>query len=267
MDLRKRELAPLLPAAWELVDHEAARVLKLHLAGRKLVDFRGPLGWELAAINTGRLRLLEPAPAADVSASLRLVQPLVEIRTPIHLDLAELDAVGRGAVDPDLADVVRAAERAARFEDGAIFNGLPAAGLEGIVGASPHRPVSVATPDAWPRAVVEAKEVLRTAGIDGPYAIALGPKAYDEVSAASEDGYPLLERIERQLVEGPIVWTPALQGGVLLSTRGGDFELTVGQDMSIGYERHDQRTVELFLTESFTFRVLERAAAVALRRG
>lgn len=266
MDLRKRELAPILPAAWDLIDHEATRVLKLHLAGRKLVDFRGPFGWEHAAVNTGRLRPLDPEPAAGVSAGLRQVQPLVELRTSIRLDLAELDAVGRGTVDPNLEDVVRAAERAARFEDDAIFNGLAAAALEGIRPASPHKPVIVAAAGAWPRAVVEAKEVLRSAGIDGPYAIALGPKAYDEVAAASEDGYPLLKRIERQLVEGPIVWTPALEGGVLLSTRGGDFELTVGQDMSIGYEGHHGRVVELFLTESFTFRVLERAAAVALRR-
>lgn len=275
MDLLKRELAPILPAAWELIDHEATRVLKLHLAGRKLVDFRGPFGWEFAAVNTGRLRLLdqEPAPkvghepSSEIRAGLRLVQPLVEIRAPIRLDLAELDAVGRGMVDPDLEEVVRAAERVARFEDGAVFNGLAAAGIEGILGLAPHRPVSVPAPEAWPRAVVEAKEVLRAAGVDGPYALALGPKAYDEVAAASEDGYPLRKRIERQIIDGPIVWAPALEGGVLLSTRGGDFELTVGEDLSIGYERQEKNIVELFLTESFTFRVLDRSAAVVLQRG
>ncbi|WP_437855915.1 encapsulin [Sorangium sp. So ce363] len=63
------------------------------------------------------------------------------------------------------------------------------------------------------------------------------------------------------------MWAPALEGGVLLSTRGSDFELTVGEDLSIGYDRHDKDIIELFLTESFTFRVLEPAAAVALRRG
>ena len=52
----------------------------------------------------------------------------------------------------------------------------------------------------------------------------------------------------------------AIQGGVLLSVRGGDYELTVGQDLSIGYADHDRHTVELYLTESFTFRVLEPRA-------
>lgn len=266
MDLLKRDLAPILPAAWDLIDREATRVLKLHLAGRKFVDFMGPFGWEHAAVNTGRMRAIEQV-GAPVSAGLRLVRPLVEARVPISLQIAELDAVGRGAVEPDLEEVVRAAEAAARFEDGAIFNGLAAAGIEGILELAPHKPVGVPAQEAWPRAVVEAKEVLRAAGVDGPYVLALGPKAYDEVSAASEEGYPLLKHIERQILDRPIVWAPALAGGVLLSTRGGDFELTVGEDLSIGYDGHDRRVVELFLTESFTFRVLDRTAAVALRRG
>jgi uncharacterized linocin/CFP29 family protein len=267
MDLLKRDLAPILPAAWDLLDREATRVLKLHLAGRKLVDFRGPFGWEYAAVNTGRLRALADELPSGVRSGLRLVQPLLELRAPMRLDLAELDAVARGAVDPNLEEVVRAAERVARVEDSAVFNGHEAAGIAGILPSAPHKPVIVPTQEAWPRAVVQAKEVLRVAGVNGPYALALGPKAYDEVAAASEEGYPLLKHIERQLIDGPIVWAPALDGGVLLSTRGSDFELTVGQDLSIGYEGHTGHTVELFLTESFTFRVIERAAAVALRRG
>jgi uncharacterized linocin/CFP29 family protein len=64
-----------------------------------------------------------------------------------------------------------------------------------------------------------------------------------------------------------LIWAPALkEGAVLLSTRGGDYELTVGQDLSIGYASHDRTTVELYLTESFTFRVLEDKAAILLRR-
>jgi len=55
------------------------------------------------------------------------------------------------------------------------------------------------------------------------------------------------------------------QRAVLLSHRGGDFQLTVGQDLSIGYTGHDKETVHLYLTESFTFRVLDRTAAVYLK--
>jgi uncharacterized linocin/CFP29 family protein len=49
--------------------------------------------------------------------------------------------------------------------------------------------------------------------------------------------------------------------------RGDDFELTVGQDLSIGYLEHDREKVRLYFQESFTFRVLTPHAAVALVYG
>jgi uncharacterized linocin/CFP29 family protein len=266
MDLLKREFAPILPDAWKAIDDEATRVLKLHLAGRKVVDFSGPHGWKHAAVNTGRLRLLAEHPAEGVSVGIRLVQPLVELRTPIRLDIMDLDSVARGAHDPDLRAVVVAAEKVARTEDAAIFNGYKHAGVTGILEVSPHPPITIADPSGWPAAVVAAKEILRTAGVGGPYALALGRKEYDEISAANEDGYPVRKHLERQIVDGPIVWAPAIKGAVLLSVRGNDYELTVGQDLSIGYAFHERHTVELYLTESFTFRVLEPAAAIALHR-
>ena len=110
-------------------------------------------------------------------------------------------------------------------------------------------------------------EALRAAGMNGPYALAVGIQAFDELNADSEDGYPLRRRIEESLPKGSLIWAPAIRGGaVLLSTRGGDYELTVGQDLSVGYTLHDRTDVELYLTESFTFRVLEEKAAIYLRR-
>jgi uncharacterized linocin/CFP29 family protein len=46
--------------------------------------------------------------------------------------------------------------------------------------------------------------------------------------------------------------------------RGDDFELIVGQDISIGYLSHDQAKVTLYLEESVTFRLLSPQAAVPL---
>jgi len=268
MDLLKRELAPVIPEAWKQIDAEARRVLELHLAGRKVVDFSGPHGWKCAAVNTGRLALIDRGLVPDVPSAVRQVQPLVEIRTPFKLPVLELDYAGRGANDLDLDPVIDAAKRVARAEDSAIFHGWKPAQITGIIEASPHAPLKVRSKLEWPRVIAQAKEVLRTAGATGPYALALGAASYDELSVETEDGYPLRRRIEGALIEGPLVWAPALRGGaVLLSTRGGDFELTVGQDLSIGYTSHDRDNVELYVTESFTFRVLEEKAAIFLERG
>jgi uncharacterized linocin/CFP29 family protein len=267
MDLLKRHLAPILPPAFAAIDGEAARVLKLNLAARRIVDFRGPHGWELAAVNTGRMAKLSEELDPEVHVGIRQAQPLVEVRVPIRLSIAELDSIARGAPDPDLRPVVAAAEKLAHVEDSAIFNGLPAAGIEGIIPASPHHAHKL-PPDVThlPRAILTARETLRQAGVSGPYALVLDAAYTAQVLAAAEDGYPLAKRLTDQVLDGPLIRAAAIEGGVLLSVRGGDYELTVGQDLSIGYAAHDPHIVELYLTESFTFRVLEVVAAVRMAR-
>lgn len=264
-DLLRRELAPIVPEAWDEIDREARRVLALNLTGRKLVDLDGPHGWSHAAKNLGTLEVPLAATLEGVEARLRRVMPLVEMRVPFRLDLEDLDGAARGASTFDMAPIVEAAERVARAEDGAIFNGFAGAGITGIRQASPHPAVSIpADTRKLPEALLAAAEVLRESGIDGPYALALSNDLYKRVSTATESGYPIRKRIEQQVLDGPLVWAPAVEGALLLSMRGGDFVLTVGQDLSVGYAAHDRESVELYLTESFTFAVLDEAAAVPL---
>lgn len=263
MDLLKRTHAPITPEAWKQIDDEAKRVLQLNLAGRKLVDLDGPHGWQYAAVNTGNLAIKSDG-GLGVPWGVRGVVPLIEIRVPFALPLMELDNASRGAV-LDLPAVVSAAEKTARAEDTAIFNGFKAGGIEGIIPSSPHAGISIPEDYAdYPSIVVDAVETLRRGGINGPYALALGPNCYAGLAQAAEDGHPIRERVEHFL-DGPMVLAPQVDGAVLLSHRGGDYQLSVGQDLSIGYAGHDKDTVHLYLTESFAFRVLDRAAAVYLK--
>jgi uncharacterized linocin/CFP29 family protein len=68
------------------------------------------------------------------------------------------------------------------------------------------------------------------------------------------------------MVDDDIIWAPALHGGYLLSTRGGDHELVLGQDVSIGYLDHTADQVRLYLQESFTFLTYTAEASVVLNR-
>lgn len=259
-----RHLAPISDEAWAEIDREAARTLKTTLAGRKLVDFSGPLGHRAASVDTGRAQTITPPFETGVGARLRDVQPLIELRVPFELSLIELEAIDRGAKDADLDPVTRAAQRMAVAEDRAIFYGYEAASIEGICQAAPDTPLSLPSNyEDYPLAVARAIGRLRAAGVDGPYAIALSRQCYVGLTETTKGGYPVLQHV-RRLLDGPIVWAPALDGAVVLSMRGGDFELTVGQDLSIGFLRHDTDVVQLYLEESFTFRTLSPQAAVAL---
>lgn len=259
-----RPLAPISAQAWKEIDAEASRTLKVLLAARQLVDFNGPLGWDAAAVSLGRAEKLSPPIQEGVASRVRLVQPMVEIRIPFEVQREELEAVARGAKDPDLDSVRNAARAAAVAEDRAIFQGYDAARIDGIFRAS--APQSLTIPDsfeAYPDIVAEATHRLRSEGVNGPYGIALGPRCYTGLTRSTSRGYPIIDHV-RELLDGPIVWAPAADGAVVMSLRGGDFELSVGQDFSIGYLDHTSTSVLLYLQESFTFRVLSPEAAVPL---
>src|SRR5262249_7956062 len=138
MNNLKRELAPISSAAWSEIDAEARRVLKLKLAGRKLVDFEGPHGPTKAAVNTGRIEPLRSGPVPDVDAGRRHVVNLIELRSYFDVSRAEMDSIERGSKDFDLQPLIDAATRVAYAEDTAIFHGYAAGGIQGIDEASTH---------------------------------------------------------------------------------------------------------------------------------
>ncbi|MGD8418775.1 MAG: family 1 encapsulin nanocompartment shell protein [Pseudomonadales bacterium] len=265
MDDLNRGLAPISNAAWTAIDDEAKTELELILAGRRVVDLVGPLGWDTCAVGTGRLDSLDEHLVPGVESSIRRNRPLVEIRSYFELARDELEAIDRGAKDPDLQPVKQAAQIIGRAEDRAIFHGYKAAGIEGI-GQAAARDALVITSDyeRYPSVVARAIAKLRRAGVGGPYTIALGPRCFTGLTeTTTESGFPVIEHVER-LVDGPIIWAPAIRGAVVASLRGGDFELTLGRDFSIGYRSHTDRTVKLYIEESFTYFGVCPEAAVPL---
>ena len=259
-----REHAPITEAGWKLLDSEAQDRLKPALAARKLVDFAGPHGWEHSATKLGRTDELESA-GEEVGARQRRVLPLVELRAPFTVPRSELEDADRGAEDVDLGGLDQAARRIAGAENSAVFHGLSGAGIAGINEASPHDAITLGEDcERYPTHVAKAVDALRAVGIDAPYGLALGPEAHTRVLETSEHGgYPMLEHL-RKILGGPIVWAPAVQGGAVVSMRGGDFLFESGEDLSIGYESHDAETVQLYLEESFNFLAATPEAAVAL---
>jgi uncharacterized linocin/CFP29 family protein len=257
-----RELAPVSEEAWGEIEEEAARTFKRNLAGRRVVDVAGPAGLAFSAVGTGRVRDVDP-PGDGVQARLRQVMPLVELRAPFTLSRREIDDVARGAQDADWQPVKDAARQIALAEDGAIFEGYGAAGIEGIREGASNPPVILpADVKEYPAAIAQALSQLRVAGVEGPYSVVLSASAYTEVSETSDHGYPIIEHLKRQL-SGEIIWAPAISGAIVLSTRGGDFSLQLGQDLSIGYLSHTDTEVTLYLQETMTVLVYTDEAAVA----
>ena len=258
-----RELAPISDAAWSDIEEETTRTIKRYLAGRRVVDVQGPSGVATPGIGTGHLRNVA-APGNGILARQREVKALVELRVPFELDRQQIDDVERGADDSDWQPAKDAARLLAFAEDRAIFEGYAAAGIGGVREGTSN-PVMPLPADirAYPDAIAQALSQLRLVGVNGPYSVLLSADAYTGLSETSDHGYPVLEHIKR-LVDGQIIWAPAISGAFVLTTRGGDFGLYIGEDVSIGYLSHDDKTVRLYLEETFTFLLLTTEASVAL---
>lgn len=260
-----RSKAPITDAGWRLLDDEARERLAPALAARKLVDFDGPHGWDHSATNLGRAEELSDAPGDGVAGRQRRVLGLAELRASFSVARSELDDAERGAEDVDLAGLDQAARNIAGAENAVVFHGWKAAAITGVIEASQNETIALGDDcDRYPRHIAKAVDDLRGVGVDGPYGLALSPEAHTRVLETGEHGgYPLMQHL-REILGGPIVWAPAVDGGAVLSLRGGDFLFDSGQDLSIGYLSHDADSVELYLEESFSFRAVTPEAAVGL---
>jgi uncharacterized linocin/CFP29 family protein len=258
-----RELAPISDAAWASIEQETTRTLKRYLAGRRVVDVQGPGGSALSGVGTGHLRKIT-APSGGILARQREVKALVELRVPFELDRQGIDDVERGANDSNWQPAKDAAREIAFAEDRAIFDGYAAAGIGGVRQGTSN-PIKTLPADVreYPDAIAQGLSQLRLVGVNGPYAVLLGADAYTALAETSDHGYPVLEHVKR-LVKDQIIWAPAMAGAFVLTTRGGDFDLHIGQDVSIGYWSHTDTSVRLYLQESFTFLLLTSEASVAL---
>ena len=258
-----RELAPISDAAWAQIEEEVTRTFKRYLAARRVVDVKVPAGIALSAVGTGHLRSIATS-NEGILARQREVKPLVELRVPFELSRQDIDDVERGANDSDWQPAKDAARQIAFAEDGALFHGYDAAGIVGIRQGTSNPKMSLpGDVRQYPDAVAQGLSQLRLVGVNGPYAVLLGAEAYTALAETSDHGYPVLEHVKR-LVDDKIIWTPAIDGAFVVTTRGGDFELHLGQDLSVGYLSHTETAVRLYLQETFTFLLLTSESSVAL---
>lgn len=264
MNRLRRELAPITDAAWAEIEEQARRLLSNAMSLRRVVDVVGPYGPELGAVAKGRLRVPNEQPESSVRVGVNRVQPLIEARVPFELNLWELDNAVRGARDIDLGPLENACWDLVQFEETAIYGGYSPAELEALTELTQQERASYGGELAsFLDALVQGIARLRQSMVEGPYAL-VAPDAVWRYLSSVVDGRPLRRNVE-YLLGGPVIFSPFIPEAMLVSLRGGDLELVLGEDVSIGFESVGTQAVRLYLTESFTFRVLDPQVLLFLR--
>ena len=146
----------------------------------------------------------------------------------------------------------------------AVYLGFKKAGISGLSESSGHKPITLGgSAEELLLAVSQSATHFAHAGVEGPYTLVLDRTHWQQLSTYVA-GYPLRDHV-RSTLGGDVILSNTVDANLVVSTRGGDFGLILGQDFSVGYESHDTRTVRLYFTESFTFRVLDPAAVIVLK--
>ena len=218
-------------------------------------------GWTYRDHPTGRIDIDRCCPSKTVQYGVNRVLPLVESRAVFELDIWELDNISRGAKDPELAPLDLAAREIALFEEKAVYSGLAATGIEGLSSArGSTSPLESEDPRGIVKAISEAVFILKEKAVEGPYAFVASPALW-RIVYGGVPGYPTSKHVTN-LVDQVILSTQ--DDSYVVSTRGGDLELVLGQDFSLGFEERNGDKVRLFLAESFTFRVISPEAVVQI---
>lgn len=264
MDILRQSLAPITNKAWEIINEEAKETLTSALTARKFVDVDGPKGIDFAAVPLGELDVPKNQSKTKIQYGVHKVMPLVELRMPFELDIWELDNIARGKETIDVDNLITAARQVAKFEEDLIYKGFKAAQIEGLLECTEHPKLQLAgNYDKLCDLLSQAIIAFKQEAIEGEFNLVVGNDLYQYINSYNK-GYPTKKLVE-SIINGDIILSESIEGGLLVARRGGDFRLTLGQDMSIGYESHNNRKVQLYFTESLTFQVLDPAAVIVLQ--
>lgn len=261
MDFLKRELAPITANGWKEIEERATAVLSKELSARKFVRVTGPLGREVTSITTGRM---DVKTKDDIKYGVYKVQPLTESRICFPLSRWELDNIERGAKDVDYSSLDDGVRKAAKFEEEAIFKGLEEGQIEGIYKSSSYDTLDFGkTADETLKTIFEGILKLDAAFAKKPYVLVVSNEKWYYLNTIVKE-YSLPAKLEKILGQKIIV-SKSIDGAILLPYDDENIELIIGEDYALGYQNHNESVVELFITESFTFRVLDPALIVLFK--
>lgn len=261
MDFLKRELAPITANGWKEIEERATAVLSKELSARKFVRVTGPLGRDVTSVTTGRM---DVKTKDDIKYGVYKIQPLTESRICFPLSRWELDNIERGAKDVDYSSLDDGVRKAAKFEEEAIFKGLEDGQIDGIYKSSSYETLDFGkTADETLKAIFDGILKLDAAFAKKPYVLVVSNEKWYYLNTVVKE-YSLPEKLEKILGQ-KIVVSKSIDGAILLPFDDENIELVIGEDYAIGYQNHNESIVELFITESFTFRVLDPALIVLFK--
>jgi len=267
MEWLRRHAPSLSEKVWNAIDETAASMFKQTVVARRIADFEGPKGWGHVATQLGTFKSVSGKQGSGkVRLSVPEVMLLTELRAEFSLPWSAIDIFERVGPPLESEQIEEAAREIALAEDRLVFFGNSSnAGL-----LTSHQSPRVALSD-WSLPgrmltdLLSAVEKLDETGVKGPYEAVVSPTHYYSYLRQTGEGgsYPAAKQLG--IVIEKVYSSPVIDGAVLFTTRGGDFLITVGGDLTVGYRAHDDTSIHLFCVETISAQLMTPKAVCIIR--
>ena len=268
MSWQDREAAPFGQEVWDAIDATARAAAEEVRAGRRVLQVVGPLGFGARAGIADDVPIAVEPERAHVHVPR--IRPMPVLHRTVELGARTVEANAQCAEPLVLVQIAEAARQIARAEDRLLFDGVPEAGVAGLLG---HPGALERTAGDWSdpgRAADEllaALAALDAAGRHGPYAVAVSPSRFYQL-LRPHPGTSLTPFQQLQpALAGGIVKAPSLADGAVVVVRSPSGPRAVlGQELTAAYDGREGIFHQLSLVESITLLPGE-AGSVAILRG
>ncbi|MDP0489268.1 MAG: family 1 encapsulin nanocompartment shell protein [Fusobacterium sp. JB021] len=256
MNNLNKNMAPISNEAWEVLNERTKEILVKIISARKVVSIKN-VG-DLKSIPTGKINLKK---VEDMEYGVYDVLPLIETRFNFTLNRWELDNISRGDNNINLTNLDKAIFKAAKFEEDLIYNGLD--NVEGLINSCENPPMKIGeTPKEILESISKAVIILKDKYISDKLDLIVNYDTWIKLNSI-DSHIPLIKRI-KELIKGEVIVSKFTPKTILIPHKNENFELSIGNDFSIGYQTHTSREVTLFITESFVFRILDKELFIIL---
>jgi len=229
----------------------------------------GPYGLGLTSLESGpeaRITEADNDPTGEALAATigSRALPVPMLQQPCALSVRRVEGHRQLSLPLDLHPVEGAAEAVARSEERMIYHGVPSLGLDGLTTVAGRATVPCGDWNDLSRALADVLTPvnrLDANGFSGPYALALAPTRYNALFRRFEGSDMLKVDHLRRLCEAGLYKAP-VDGGVVVDPRVGN--LTVGQDLRVGFAVNDGVNLKLFVSESLVLLLDEPGAICTL---
>jgi uncharacterized linocin/CFP29 family protein len=268
-----REDAPISGRTWHALDQAVVSSAKSQLAGRRVLEIEGPLGFGFRAMEMGEHTTegegrFEEARATMTAPRLAAI-PLLQ--ASFTLPIRDVAAAEEGRAVLDCGPAAKAAVAVARLEEQLVFHGSKALGAAGLMTASGSQRTKLGD---WSKVgqpmedLIKAVGTLDAAGFPGPYAAALAPGLYGELFRLYEESNVTQLQHVGQLLTAGVVKAPALTSGGVVVTAVKEFaSILLAQDMIAAYVGPSGASYEFVVMESLVPRIVMPESICVLEAG